>query len=82
MIPFIRIPNIFSSQLLHTSKEVVVIVSTSDLSFIQNLLEVNKMEMAHELYFNMLKSASSFSLVSAEQGDALASGSPFKKRVT
>lgn len=78
---FIKIPYIFSSLFPLTSREVVAIVSTSDLSFVQNLLEGDKVEMDFELTYIMFKFASIFSLVSTRQGNVWAWVSLFNKRV-
>lgn len=43
--PLLQILDVFSSRLARTSEEVATIVSTSDLSFVQNLSEVEKMEL-------------------------------------
>lgn len=78
--PFIKIPNIFSSRLLCTLGEAPDIVSTSYLSFVQNLSEGDEMEMTYEIVYSMSKIASIFSLISARRGYILALCSPFKER--
>lgn len=78
--PFIKIPDTFSFWLPRAPEEVDVIVSRSDLSFIQNLPEGDEMEMAYKLAYNMFKDTSLFSLVSAGHGDVLASDNPFNER--
>ncbi|CAI8584825.1 unnamed protein product [Vicia faba] len=64
------------------SGQVVAIVLTSNLSFIHNLLEGDKMEIAYDLGYNMFKVASNFSLVSIRRGEVLSFDSPFKERDT
>lgn len=78
--PFIKILDIFSSHLPCTLEETVVIVSTSNLSFVQNLPEENEMGIPYDLSHNMFKYASIFSLVSTRHGDVLILSNPFKER--
>lgn len=78
----IKIPYIFSSRLPHTLEESAVIISTSDLSFVQNISEGDKMEMAYVFAYNMFRVASILSLISARRGDFLAPCSPFKENDT
>lgn len=82
MTPFIKIFNTLSSRIPHTPKEATVIVSTSDSSFVQNLPEWDKMEMAIKLSHNMFKVEYNFSLIYVGRGDFLDLGSPFKERDT
>lgn len=79
---FIKIPDIFYSRFPRTLEKAVAIVSTSNLSFAQNLPEGDKIEMASELAHNMFKAASICSFVFVGHDDVLALGSPFKKRDT
>lgn len=80
MTPFIKIPCIFSSRLLFTLGDAPDIVSTSYLSFVQNLSEGDEMKMTYEIAYSMPKTASIFSLISARRGDVLVICSPFKER--
>ncbi|CAI8591072.1 unnamed protein product [Vicia faba] len=79
---FMRIPNVFSYRLTCTLEEAAVIVSMSDLSFIQNIPQGEKMEIIFELAHNIFKNDSIFSLISTGQGDVLAPGNPTKERDT
>lgn len=78
----IKTPYIFSYRLPHTLEEAASIVSISDLSFIVNLPGGggDRMEMAYDLAYNMLKASSIISLVFAGRGDVLAPGNPLKER--
>lgn len=69
----------FSSRLPRSSKEVIVVVSMSYLSFIQNLLKGDKTEITLELAHNMFKAASIFSLNYTGHGDVLSPDNPFKE---
>lgn len=62
--------------------EEAVIVSTSNLSIVQNILKGNKIEKDYDLAHNMFKTASIFSLIFVGWGDVLALCSPFKERDT
>lgn len=55
---------------------------TSYLSFIQNIPEGDKMELASQLAHSMFKVGTIFYLVSVGRGDTLASSNPFKERET
>lgn len=72
MSSFIKIPYILSSQFPHTLEDGTAIVLTLDLSFVQNLPEEDKMELASYLTHNMFKVGNIFSLVSVGQSDVLA----------
>lgn len=54
---------VFSSWLARTSEEATIIVLMSDLSFIQNTFEVDKMEHVSEVSHIMYRVAFMFSLV-------------------
>ncbi|CAI8588453.1 unnamed protein product [Vicia faba] len=59
---FINIPDILFSWLLGTPEEVASIVSMLDLSFVKNILEGDKMELASQLAHSMFKVGSIFLL--------------------
>lgn len=80
--PFTLILDVFSFWLARTFEEAATIVSMSDLSFVQNLLEGENMELIPEITHSMFKVVSLFSLVSASIGDTLALGNPTKERDT
>lgn len=65
-----------------TRGETVVIVSTSDLTFVKNLSKGYKKELASHLSQIMFKSGTTFSLVFFGRGDILAPGSPSQERDT
>lgn len=58
-------PNVFSSRLIRTLEEAGIIISMSDLSFVQHLPKVDKMELISKITHNMFNVTSLFSLVSA-----------------
>src|SRR4051812_45272963 len=80
--PFMRISDVFSSWHARTLNEVRFTISTSDIPFIQNISEGDKMELVCEITHSMYRDASLFSLVSTDRGDVLALGSPAKERET
>lgn len=59
---FIQMSNILSSWLPHTHEEAGVVALTSDISFVHNISEGYKMEMASELAHDMFKVALCFLL--------------------
>lgn len=71
--------NILSSWLPHTHEEAGVVASTSDISFVHNISEGYKMEMASELAHDMFKVAFMFSLVSTGPSGVLVSCISFKE---
>lgn len=78
----IKMTHIFYYRITCIHEEVVVIVLTSYLSFIQYPLEGDKMEMDFELAYSMFKVTSILSLIFTRYGNFLAPGSPFKERDT
>lgn len=51
-------------------------MSVSDLSFVKNFLDGDKMDLASQLAYTMFKVGTICSLVSARWGDILAMGNP------
>lgn len=74
--------NVFSSRLARTLKKVVNIVLTLDLSFVQNLFEVEKMNLVYEVTHNMYQVACLFDLVADGRRDIMAIGNTSKERDT
>lgn len=74
--------NVFSSRLARTLKKVVNIVLTLDLSFVQNLFEVEKMNLVYEVTHNMYQVAYLFDLVADGRRDIMATGNTSKERDT
>lgn len=81
--------NVFSSRLARTLEEVVNIVSTLDLSFVQNIFEVEKMNLVYEVTHNMYQVACLFyqvaclfDLVVVGRRDIVATGNTSKERDT
>ncbi|CAI8584772.1 unnamed protein product [Vicia faba] len=70
------------SELPCTPEEAATIGSASDLSFVQNILGGDKMEITYEISYRMFKDASIFSPVFVGRGVVLAPASPFKERDT
>lgn len=75
-------PYIFYSRLPRTPKEAAAIVSTSNLSLIQNLPEGDKTKMAYKLAYSMFKVAFILYLISYGRGDVFALGNSFKEMDT
>lgn len=77
-----QITYVFSQWLTHTHEKDAAIISMSDLFFIQNLPEGEKIELVSEVTNNMFKVSSIFSHISVGRGDDLALGNPTKERDT
>lgn len=69
--PFIKVPDIFSSRLPHTPEKATAIGSTSDLSFIHNLLKREKIEQTFNLAYSMFKAGNILFILFDRQGDFL-----------
>lgn len=81
--PFLQIPDGFSSPLARTPEEAATTVSELDLSFIQNLSEVEKMCLVSEVTHNIYRASFLFSVVVVVgRRDILVVGNPPKKRET
>lgn len=72
--------DILSSQLAHTPEEATTNVPLSDLSFVQNILEGEKMELVFDITHSMYQDASPFSLISSRREGILAPRNPTKER--
>ncbi|CAI8609074.1 unnamed protein product [Vicia faba] len=64
------------------SKEVSIMVSMEELSYIQILTNVEKMELVFEITHNMYQAPFLFSLVAAGRGDILDAVNPYKEKDT
>lgn len=73
-------PNVFSSRLSCTPEEATTTVSTSEMSFVQNIFEGEMMEIFSKVTHNIYQIASLFSLIVGGKGYALAPGNPSKER--
>lgn len=74
--------DVFTFQLVHTPKEVDTTVSTSDLFFVQNLSEREKMELVSEVTHKICLVVSLFSLIVVGKGDVLTADNPSKEMDT
>lgn len=75
-------PSIFSSWLSHTLEEAYMMVSRENMSSIQNLFEVEKMELIFDITHNMYQDSYLFSLVVDGRGYTLDAGNPSKEKDT
>lgn len=78
--PFHKLPSIIPTRVPHTLEEVIVVVFPEDLSFIQNLIETDKMELLSGAIYHTYRVNFLFSLVSVGQCDVLVVGNHSKKR--
>lgn len=74
-------PSIFPFRIACTLDEVVV-VSTKDLSFDENLYEMKKMELLSEVTYNMYQASSLFYLEDVAISDVVHAGNHSKGRDT
>lgn len=59
-----------------------MVVTTKNMSFVQNLYEAEKIELISEFTFHTYRDASLFSLTAASRGNILDVGNPYKERDT
>lgn len=79
---FSQMLDVFSSQFSCIPEEATPTVSTSDLTFVENIYEADKLEIFSKITFHMYCASSLFSLSSIGRGDVLAHGNPSKESDT
>ncbi|CAI8601550.1 unnamed protein product [Vicia faba] len=82
MTYFLGMHDILPSQLAHTPKKYVVVVSAGDLSFVQNRYEMEKMYLHSYITYNTYQLSSLSSLASAGKEDVLAADNLSKEKDT